>query len=126
MGREVVYRPISFQDLALAGIQLTVQNIEGILKVTKITKYGKRLDLDKLPDMLYTLGIVRDHNLEIQDKCQHRTISGKIVEDYRFVGKERNDKEWLKSGYASEEAKISSSKMKDMNSHLRKLSRGGE
>ena len=39
---------------------------------------------------------------------RHRNRAGKVVECLRYVGVERMDKEWLKSGYASDQVKIAS------------------
>ena len=125
MGREVVYRGISFSDFLSAGIILKAATVDGKLIVASGTQNGKPLDLKKLPDMLFVLGIVKDHNVEVQPKSQHRRLDGKIVEDYRIVGKERNDKAWINSGFASDEAIMSSSKMHDMSSQAWKLQNGG-
>jgi hypothetical protein len=38
--------------------------------------------------------------------CEHRSRGGKIVTCERFVGLERMDDKWLKSGYASEDVKL--------------------
>jgi len=126
MSRTIVERSVSFSDLLRAGIELVVSRVDGILQVTSGTDEGRPLNIRDLPSMLYTLGIVKDHNVVVQEKTQHRTMDGKLVEDYRFNGKERNDKKWLASGFASEEAKLSSSKMRDMVSYAGKLQNGGD
>lgn len=55
-------------------------------------------------DFLYGLGIDTSKNIIRQDALQHRNRFGEIVICSRWVGNERTDKEWIKSGYASKEA----------------------
>jgi len=45
-----------------------------------------------------------DTNLEINlvDPIQHRNLRGMIVEDMRYEGFERSDKDWLKNGCPSD------------------------
>jgi len=58
--------------------------------------------------LLYKLGV--DTSLLIEAiECQHRNLQGKVVEGKLFMGFERLDKEWVKSGHASLEAFIASS-----------------
>lgn len=51
-----------------------------------------------------TLGVDTEYGLEIQEGLTHRSVLCDIVTCPRIVGHERIDKEWLKSGNASEEA----------------------
>jgi hypothetical protein len=58
-----------------------------------------------LEQILFDLGMnIKDYPYEVQN-VQHRNKFNEIVTCERFVGLERLDKEWLSSGYASEEAK---------------------
>lgn len=124
--REVIYKYVSFADLASVGITIDVTEGDEP-KAEGIRKHGRSADLKTtLPKVLYILGIVDDHNLQIMPKQNHRDVHGKVVEDYRFIGKERTDKKWLNSGFASDEAKMSQSKMKDMVSYASRLSNGGD
>lgn len=125
MGREVVYKTISMADFSSVGICLDVSLVNDSLKVVGGTRGGEKLDMKQLPDILYALGIQNDEHLEVMEKCFHRTLQGKVVEDYRIVGRERNDKEWILSGYASDEVKLSTSKMRDMVSYASMLKNGG-
>ena len=43
--------------------------------------------------------------IERQENLQHRNRFNEVVICDRYVGNERTDKEWLNSGYASQEAK---------------------
>lgn len=67
----------------------------------------------KLLGVLYDLGMDTNEYIELQAPVQHRNRMNKIVICGRFVGSERIDNEWLKSGYASREAidKASGSKL---------------
>lgn len=53
--------------------------------------------------LLYKLGVDTSMNIEVIE-CQHRNLQGKVVEGKLFMGFERLDREWVKSGHASTEA----------------------
>ena len=53
--------------------------------------------------LLYKLGVDTSMNVEVME-CQHRNLQGKVVEGKLFMGLERLDREWCKSGFASLEA----------------------
>lgn len=55
-------------------------------------------------DILYSLGMDIKTPYETQENVQHRNRFNKVVQCDRWVGNERTDKEWVKSGYASQEA----------------------
>lgn len=53
--------------------------------------------------LLYKLGV--DTSLPIETmECTHRNLQGKAIEGRLFMGYERLDREWCKSGFASLEA----------------------
>lgn len=56
-------------------------------------------------NILYALGIDTSLRYERQDGLWHRNRLNKVVLCSRFVGHERQDSEWIMSGYASQEAK---------------------
>lgn len=60
---------------------------------------------DDLKQILFDLGMSLETDIEIQDNIMHRNRFGQIVQCTRWVGDERTDEEWLKSGYASQAAK---------------------
>ena len=62
-------------------------------------------DKDKFLKILYDFGMDTSQQIEIQTDIQHRNRLDKIVVCDRYVGHERIDKEWIESGYASQEAK---------------------
>ncbi|MNE64108.1 hypothetical protein D3C80_1594980 [compost metagenome] len=53
---------------------------------------------------------------------QHRNLQNKVVSCYRFEGQERLDDEWIRSGCASMNALIASSKDDSMRFALRSMS----
>lgn len=53
---------------------------------------------------------------------QHRNLQNKVVSCYRFEGQERLDDEWIRSGCASMNAVIASSKDDSMRFALRSMS----
>ena len=58
--------------------------------------------------LLYKLGVDTAFPIEVLN-CSYRSLTGKAVEGNLFLGCERLDKEWIKSGAASTEAFLASS-----------------
>lgn len=56
-------------------------------------------------ELLWQFGLNAALGVEVQENVPHRCLQGVVVECHRYVGKERIDKEWLESGFASYEAK---------------------
>lgn len=56
--------------------------------------------------LLWRLGLDTDYSVEVQKGLTHRTMLCGISNCDRILSVERTDKEWLLSGYASEEAKL--------------------
>ena len=54
--------------------------------------------------MLYDLGIDLQYPYETQN-VTHRNRFGNVISCERYLGKERQDKEWLESSYSSVEAR---------------------
>ena len=54
---------------------------------------------------LFGLGMDITQDIERQDAIQHRNGLNEIVTCSRWVGQERLDSDWIRSGYASQQAK---------------------
>lgn len=119
MAKQVVYRRISFVDLEDCGYTIGLMNDDGKIVVDPLKSTSGVYDAIKY------LGVKTNSALEIQGRCEHVRINGKRVFGYSFIGEERNDKEWLESGFASEEVRLNTSKMGDMLETVNKLKRGG-
>ena len=59
---------------------------------------------DEFKEFLYSLGLDVDKPYLRQDALQHRNRLNEIVVCSRWVGSERLDEAWVKSGYASRAA----------------------
>lgn len=84
--------------------QLEISESE-IIKV--MPEYSSSMEADnptKFKLMLYGLGMDISESYERQDAIQHRNRFGEVVTCSRWVGKERLDDKWIKSGYASKAA----------------------
>lgn len=57
----------------------------------------------ELLDILYSLGMNTNQPVE-RSMVEHRNRFGNLITCSRWTGLERLDKEWIESGYASEEA----------------------
>lgn len=126
----IVYRSISVTDLEQAGFQILLSSksstTESSLKVERVFKDGEVVSLDTFYQGLYFLGLQLNKLLILEPQCHHVRLDGTETDNYRFTGQERSDKEWLHSGYASEEAILSSSKMKDMVKGGMQMQKGGD
>lgn len=63
-------------------------------------------------NILYNLGLDSTLTFHRQDGLWHRNRLNQVVLCSRYIGEERQDKEWIESGYASTEAKDKASKNK--------------
>lgn len=61
--------------------------------------------IDDLKSVLFDLGLDTNQHFELQEITQHRNRLGQVVTCGRYLGYERGDDSWLKSGYASQAAK---------------------
>lgn len=72
-----------------------------------LPEYAASLETEnkpKLEQVLFDLGLNVNQDYIRQDGIQHRNRLGQIVTCSRWYGSERNDVEWLNSGYASQAA----------------------
>ena len=79
-------------------------------------------DEDYFKSILWQLGVDTEQPIEWQT-LQHRNRFNEVVICSRWVGNERQDKQWIESGYASKEAvdKSKNSKMLDSSYRSRAL-----
>jgi len=94
----VAYRIISESELKLA-----ILDYDSSLEFSNPTKFKK---------VLWELGLDSTLQYVRQDGLWHRNHLDEVVLCSRFLGEERQDKEWIESGYASQEAIDKASKNK--------------
>ena len=73
--------------------------------------------------ILFKLGVDTSLPIEVL-KCSHRNLQGKVVEGNLFMGFERLDKEWVKSGWASDEAFLASSNDPTLAKEVHEMNQG--
>lgn len=84
-------------------------------------------DEEKIKQILFSLGMDVEQPYDLES-CHHRPL---LKEDNspwygpRFVGVERQDEEYLKSGYASWEAKVAASNDPHLRKELRRMGATG-
>lgn len=62
-------------------------------------------NIDDLKTILWDMGMdTLNENFTLSEVVQHRNRLGKVVTSARYVGIERSDNDWMKSGYASQAA----------------------
>lgn len=79
----------------------------------------KELSTDERYDLLWDLGLavkplnlktIEGYDMDISTyrttKCRHKRMDGTIVYGIAIIAQERRDREWIESGYASDEAKL--------------------
>jgi len=127
---------VSFYDLENLGFDVYVQEFnkqkpdgsqDTAVKVVKVTKEGGEFSKQDMKDFLYILGIdTYDSTFWVTPKKKHRALSSEQpVYHYRYMGYERKDEQWLKSGRASQEAIMYASNMPDMSEQAHKMRHGG-
>ncbi len=122
----IVYRSISMSDLERAGYQVLIKVVDEKLYVERVFKDSKRLEIKEFHHGLFFLGLKINNLLILEPQCHHVKLNGQPTYNYRFTGQERNDEEWIKGGFASEEAILSSSRMGDMVDDAMRMQKGGD
>lgn len=83
---------------------IVVISASEIAKVIPNFNYELFSSNNALNDALFNLGMDVTKPIEVQETIQHRNRFGEMVMCDRWVGDERTDATWIKSGYASNEA----------------------
>lgn len=136
---------ISFYDLRRVGFEIDVQEFDkkikvkgedGLLKeinkpsvkINSVKRYGEPFPKAEMIEFLWILGIdTKEQRFWVVPKKQHRPHLTKIPQfDYRYMGYERIDREWLEGSRASDDVRAFTSRMKDMAEQLRVMRNGGE
>ena len=114
---------ISLYDLERLGyiVEVIEDTEKGLSIVGDVQKSRKSISRQDFDNLLYQLGMDSRHGYILSDICEHKALDDNIVNFRRIVGVERNDKKWLASEHASYEAKMSSSKMKDMGFVIKRM-----
>jgi hypothetical protein len=118
--RNVVYKSVSFTDLEAYGLELSIEGS----KIESARYKGAVVSLESVYKVLFNLGVLNNKHLSVEEKANHRCQSTFLPTfNFRVVGEERKDKKWIRGGYASDEAKMASSRMKDMVQQASNLSK---
>lgn len=97
-------------------------SLSDLLEVPEFSEAFGANNQKKIKEILWKCGM--DTTQEVEEVfCEHRNIRKQIVKCLRYSGYERTDKEWIKSGYATLEAVIASSKDPSLRQELRTMSR---
>lgn len=103
-------RNMSFSDLAKVPMAI------------KIMQNGNKEEIDNL---LYQYGYDVKIGYEIEDKYHRSLTNNEVVYGPYIMGYERQDQEWLDSGFASFEAKVEAVQDKSLRDALLEMSRTG-
>ena len=126
----IIWRSISFGDIQQAGYNIEVSTDDldpEKCKITSITKNGERISRRDLNEALVILGLKNNQHLHVEPETEHRTLGGSRYTGHRFTGEERSDEDWIKSGYASEEAYLATSKFgASMVQQAMRMQKGGD
>lgn len=119
------YRWVSLSDLHRADFQISVsKDTEKNLSVKSVRYQGSEITLRAFEKALWAIGIdTRAHPLLVQYN-KHTTVLSQPVETFRFGSVERADKQWLESGYASEEVLLYTSNWSDIGEVAHSLQTG--
>lgn len=105
---------VSFTDLLL---------VPKLKSYTYFDLLKKDIEEEILP-FLFELGIDTNKKIVVQ-ACQHRNLQNKVVVNYRFMGYERIDKQWIDSPYATMIGRIGAQKDHDLALDMRNMSAEG-
>ena len=83
------------------------------------------LPFDQLLDIAYKHGLNVKKGYEIE-KGLHRNLQGKVIDGEYLIAEERIDKEWIKSGHASMEAIMISSRDKSLVNEMKSIQNQGK
>ena len=87
-------------SMIVAQVEVSESEIQKVLPDFGSSYYNTQ----KLNDILFELGMDVSKNVEQQNGLKHRNRLNEVVRCTRWVGSERQDEEWINSGYASQEA----------------------
>lgn len=97
-------KPNSHKKQSLIVAQIIISESE-LIKVLPDYSYSFEVDQpEKFKELLWGLGLDVNQRYVRQDNMQHRNRFNAIVLCSRWLGEERQDKQWIESGYASREA----------------------
>ena len=102
-------------SLIVATVVVSESEIKKVIENFNADNY----DTEKLQAILYQLGINTSEPVQRQDNLLHRNRLNEVVKCTRWLGNERQDTEWIESGYASREAKDKYSGNKILEDHYR-------
>lgn len=92
----------SFYSQIVAQVIISESEIKKV--IPEYTYKYEETNPDEFLKIMYDLGIDTKYNITRQDGLWHRNRLNEVVLCSRWVGEERLDEEWIKSGYASKEA----------------------
>lgn len=91
---------LSRPSMIVAQVEISESEIKKVIPEFGSSYYNT----EKLNRILYELGMDTSKNIEQQNGLIHRNRLNEVVRCTRWVGDERQDEEWINSGYASQEA----------------------
>lgn len=130
-------KTVSFTDLQDLGFEILVTEFmkkmpsgeeKPSVKVVSVTKGGKDFPREYMQKFLWIMGVDTENCKwwVVPKKDHRRVLSNTPTHNYRYMGYERLDRDWIESGRASEEAIMLSSRMKDMTEVTGRMKRGGD
>lgn len=92
-------------------------------EVVDLPKNHPKISLDDrlLKKILWDFGLDTSKGMAIRD-CTHRNLSNEVVTCPMYRARERTDKDWLESGFASVEAHIDSASDISVRRDMHKIS----
>lgn len=117
LNKAIIPKFVSLYDLALNKIFVDVKTTSNsIFYISEVVDMdtGRAIELSEFNKILHKLGVDVNKKYQITEVVQHRACDNSVVKGHRIEGKERTDRKWIQSGYASQEVYYGSSKFPDM------------
>lgn len=122
-----IYKWVSIYDLMRVGYDFKIippETSQDDYKIEYITHCGMGMTLDTFKEQLLYLGIDTRTCFQMRS-CIHRSVqTGERQFGIRFGGLEREDQDWLDSGFASKEMIMKMSNFDDMDEVEQELANG--
>lgn len=112
-----IYKWVSILDLMRVGYDFKIappETSKDDYKIEYITHCGMGMTVDTFKQQLWHLGIDTRVVFMMQSKYHRSVQDGKVQYGLLFGGLEREDQDWLDSGFASKEALLKMSNFDDM------------
>lgn len=104
MKQQLKLKQKNYKKQSLIVAQVIISESELVKAIPKYDASFETTFPEEFKSLLWSLGLDTNEKYTRQDKLMHRNRFNEAVLCSRWVGEERQDSQWISSGYASREA----------------------